>query len=278
MLIPTAHACITKIYRKSSLTKTTHVLFKYIFKYFIQSLRDPINSMESPEFLEFLSNYKFVFAMENAVCNDYVTEKLWRTLYIGSLPVVFGPENIDDILPTTKSIINIRNFPNAADLAKFLKRLNENDTEYESYLDFKKTNGVKNKVLVDLVTNREWGINNDEANGNFIDRFECLVCERIHANIQLSQSNKQTIRHQAGLEHYGCPKPSTFDKNGAVKVAEEATNWLFIYELKYCMQKIFFDYYLPMGIYNFSLLKLQNDALDYHKNIYSKEVSVRDLK
>jgi alpha-1,3-fucosyltransferase 10 len=243
----------------------------------MSSLRDPISSTESPEFLEFLSNYKFVFAMENAICNDYITEELWRTFRIGSVPVFFGPENINDILPTSKSIINIRDFPTAADLARFLTYLNENDTEYESYLIHKHKNGTKSKNLIDLMAAREWGINNDQTKGNLIDKFECLICERIHENIDLKRLERPQKQHQATIEHYGCPRPSTFDKSGAIKAADETTNWLFTYEMTYCMQEIFFEYYMPMKTYNFSMKKLQSDALEYHKNVYSKNISIRDL-
>jgi hypothetical protein len=60
-------------------------------------------------------------------------------------------------------------------------------------------------------------------------------------------------------------------KNGPVKLADESTNWLFTYELNDCIQRIFFDYYMPMGVYNLTFKKLQNDVLNYYKNIYAKE-------
>jgi alpha-1,3-fucosyltransferase 10 len=42
------------------------------------------------EFLELLAKYKFLIAIENAVCDDYLTEKLWRTLQLGSVPLFLG--------------------------------------------------------------------------------------------------------------------------------------------------------------------------------------------
>ncbi len=42
------------------------------------------------EFLKLLAKYKFVIAIENAVCDDYLTEKLWRTLQLGSVPLYLG--------------------------------------------------------------------------------------------------------------------------------------------------------------------------------------------
>lgn len=50
--------------------------------------------MEHNEFFELVSKYKFSLAMENAVCKDYITEKLWRPLVVGSVPVIFGSPDV----------------------------------------------------------------------------------------------------------------------------------------------------------------------------------------
>ena len=39
------------------------------------SLTDAMKSMDSEEFLHFISRYKFTLSFENAVCEDYITEK-----------------------------------------------------------------------------------------------------------------------------------------------------------------------------------------------------------
>ena len=51
-------------------------------------------SMDSPEFLKLLAKYKFAIAMENAVCDDYITEKYWRAVHLGNIPIVFGSPKI----------------------------------------------------------------------------------------------------------------------------------------------------------------------------------------
>ena len=66
-------------------------------------------------------------------------------------------------------------FDNPKQLAYFLINLNKEDSEYDKYLRFKTKNGVKNRHLLDLMQNREWGINNDRVKGNYIDKFECMV-------------------------------------------------------------------------------------------------------
>ena len=44
-------------------------------------LRDP-QKMKDVEFLHILAKYKFVIAIENAVCEDYITEKLWKVIQV----------------------------------------------------------------------------------------------------------------------------------------------------------------------------------------------------
>ena len=107
-----------------------------------------VKSMSDEKLYEILSNYKFILSIENAICDDYVTEKLWRTYYVGSVPIVLANNaRIDDYLPTNISAINIKDFKNAEELAKFLHNLNENDEEYEKYTSYKGLNGVKNEKL-----------------------------------------------------------------------------------------------------------------------------------
>ena len=50
--------------------------------------------MEHKDFYKLLAKYKFVISMENAVCNDYITEKFWRPFILGSVPIVFGSPKV----------------------------------------------------------------------------------------------------------------------------------------------------------------------------------------
>lgn len=252
--------------------------------------------MSSENLYEILSNYKFILSMENAVCDDYITEKLWRTYYVGSVPVIFGSEKINELLPTNKSSINIRDFEKAEDLAKYLKILNENDTEYEKYVSYKRKNGVENIYLKDLMAKRQWGINNDRVKGNFIDKFECMVCERLNENRRLKEKNLKLKVHQATKQHYGCPHPVTFDDEGRLITFEDVKNaieinsnnnnliendfngWRFSFYFAYANQHIFFEKYLNNKIFNFTPKMLRNDAFKfYNRFIFSKNKSKIDL-
>ena len=50
--------------------------------------------MNHKDFYTILSRYKFVIAAENAICDDYVTEKFWRSFYVGTVPIVYGSPKI----------------------------------------------------------------------------------------------------------------------------------------------------------------------------------------
>ena len=58
------------------------------------SLREPLKGMVHEDFYRVLAKYKFTMATENAVCDDYITEKYWRPLRAGSVPIVFGSPKI----------------------------------------------------------------------------------------------------------------------------------------------------------------------------------------
>jgi hypothetical protein len=55
------------------------------------------NEYTSDEFESLLNQYKFYLAMENSNCKDYVTEKLFRTLAMGLVPIIDGPRYILEI-------------------------------------------------------------------------------------------------------------------------------------------------------------------------------------
>lgn len=83
--------------------------------------------------------YKFVIAIENSNCVDYVTEKLVKAVESGSIPIVAGRNNRPDyrrFMPD-HSYINIFDYKSIKDLADDLKRIANNKTLYESYLWYK---------------------------------------------------------------------------------------------------------------------------------------------
>ncbi|XP_050394323.1 alpha-(1,3)-fucosyltransferase 10 [Patella vulgata] len=201
-------------------------------------LSDPIKGMDHVDFYKLVAKYKFSLAMENGVCPDYVTEKLWRPLMVGSVPIVYGSPTVRDLLPSNHSAIIINDFKSVKELAAYLKYLDNNDDEYNKYLEWKKT-GVTNPILLKILKNREWSIDSGGSWSptaiNFIDGFECFVCKRVHENIQRKKRGRRQKNHMATFEHYGCPKPTKFSFDGNKQIDD--MNWQSEWELHGKMAK-----------------------------------------
>ena len=90
--------------------------------------------------IELYSKYKFVIAIENSNCADYVTEKLVHTVASGSIPIVAGKDGKPDYLRYLPkgSFINIYDFKNQEELAKHLNLVASNEMEYEKYMKYKR--------------------------------------------------------------------------------------------------------------------------------------------
>ncbi|CAG8535208.1 10159_t:CDS:2, partial [Racocetra persica] len=87
--------------------------------------------------------YKFQLAFENSNCKGYVTEKVYDSFLSDSIPIYMGAPDIDDYVPS-HSIIKVTDFENVEDLAKYIYKVANNQTLYESYFEWKKDKTYKN--------------------------------------------------------------------------------------------------------------------------------------
>ena len=81
-------------------------------------------------------NFDFDFDFENSVCDDYVTEKLWKAIHADVVPVVLGAYNYSELMPPN-SYIDIKDFASPKELAEYLIMLDGNDELYNIYLSWK---------------------------------------------------------------------------------------------------------------------------------------------
>jgi alpha-1,3-fucosyltransferase len=70
-------------------------------------------------------NYLFYIAFENSICDDYATEKFFRTLMYPVIPVVMGGADYKAIAPP-HSYIDVNDFKTVKQLAEHLIRLSKN--------------------------------------------------------------------------------------------------------------------------------------------------------
>nr|CAD7586276.1 unnamed protein product [Timema genevievae] len=159
-----------------------------------------MTNMDDERFFKIVAQYKFTLAFENAFCEDYITEKLWRPLTLGSVPIYMGSPSVRDWLPNRNSAILASDFESPEDLAKYLTEVGRDKGKYESFLRHKlgPTDGrVSNGFLKEALASWKWGI--DPVRGSFVDHFECYVCRSVHDHV----SQKSVVSEG----HYKCPPP-----------------------------------------------------------------------
>ncbi|KAK2143751.1 hypothetical protein LSH36_816g00037 [Paralvinella palmiformis] len=80
--------------------------------------------------------YKFYLSFENNICDDYITEKLFKTLDNEIIPIVLGGGNYTNDAPP-HSVINVLDFSSPKSLADYLIELGKNETRYYDYFKWK---------------------------------------------------------------------------------------------------------------------------------------------
>ena len=82
---------------------------------------------------EMMKYYHFTVAFENSFDNDYVTEKLWQPLAAGSVPLYYGPPNVEEWLPCSNCIIDLRRFSSIREAVDYVKTIASNATRYAEF-------------------------------------------------------------------------------------------------------------------------------------------------
>ncbi|XGW07754.1 hypothetical protein V3C99_010697 [Haemonchus contortus] len=103
-------------------------------------------------------DYHFYLSFENSVCEDYITEKLWKHGYMHDVvPIVLKRSIVEPYVPPY-SFIAVDDFRTAKDLAKYLHYLMDNKTAYLEYFEWRLNYQV---VFLDGVEHNElerpWG-------------------------------------------------------------------------------------------------------------------------
>ncbi|EFA86302.1 glycosyltransferase [Heterostelium album PN500] len=98
-----------------------------------------------------MKSYKFVLAFENSNSNDYVTEKLFGALSVGTIPLYDGAPNAKKFAPDNNSVIFTEDYGTPEKLAEYLLYLDRNDDEYQKYFEWKKKGPTKDwTAMVDI--------------------------------------------------------------------------------------------------------------------------------
>ena len=88
----------------------------------------------------------FIFKLNAQIGPDYVTEKFYRALTSGVVPIVYGGADYSQYAPP-HSYISVADFASPKDLADYLHLLDKNDALYLKYFEWKKDWEVVRKPL-----------------------------------------------------------------------------------------------------------------------------------
>jgi hypothetical protein len=84
-----------------------------------------------------ISQYHFYLAIENSISLDYVTEKVYEPLLVGTVPVYLGAPNVANFLPAAHSAVIATDFSSVRELALYLRCLQQNRSLYEYYVNWR---------------------------------------------------------------------------------------------------------------------------------------------
>lgn len=88
--------------------------------------------------LDIIKQYKFTIAFENAISKDYVTEKFFEPLIVGSVPVYLGAPNIEIFSPEEHAFIDVRDYDSPKNLADDIMTCCQDSSRYDTFLEWKK--------------------------------------------------------------------------------------------------------------------------------------------
>jgi hypothetical protein len=88
--------------------------------------------------LETIKRYRFTIAFENATSPDYVTEKFFEPLVMGSVPIYLGAPNVRTFAPGPRSFIDARAYESPEALAAGIRKYCRDEAAYAELLEWKK--------------------------------------------------------------------------------------------------------------------------------------------
>ncbi|XP_067945380.1 4-galactosyl-N-acetylglucosaminide 3-alpha-L-fucosyltransferase FUT6-like [Watersipora subatra] len=107
-------------------------------------------------------HYKFYIAFENSDCEDYITEKFWRSLHLGMIPIVRGLRADYKKFAPPHSYIHADSFLTPEHLADYLREISSDSEQFHEYHKWRK---LYDADYLTFTINRHW---------------PCDLCEQVH--------------------------------------------------------------------------------------------------
>ena len=86
------------------------------------------------EKMETIKEYKFTMAFENEQAYNYVTEKIYQPLVVGSIPIYWGAPNVDTLF-NPKCFVNVNNFNSYEEAIDEIMKIDEDEAYYKTFFE-----------------------------------------------------------------------------------------------------------------------------------------------
>jgi hypothetical protein len=173
-------------------------------------IKDPYNT---EEFLNFISQYKFVISMENSKEDTYITEKIIHGLLANTIPIYWGSNRVFDYF-NEKRIINLNSIDNIDNtIKKILNILNDNN----EWISIVNENNFYNNELnrnIDVIAQDIRCLNNKKC-WNHINKVYCINNDIFEPD-RHKMLNNMFLKHNISNDFikYICPTyKHTIDQN-----------------------------------------------------------------
>lgn len=160
--------------------------------------------------------YYFYLSLENSRCVDYVSEKFYRALRSGVVPIVNGGADYRRFAPSGRSFIHVDDFRDAEALVAYLTLLMSNRSAYEEYFQWRGRLPASIRHMPAARKMRPYG-----------ESGICELCRRLH---EVRDGARPIAQSYSDIGRWWRMRPPLFEEEACGEIANyRKKRWLFMW-------------------------------------------------